>query len=225
MTEPREYGEPTGRRALDEESARDLEILGKHIDAWWGEVPEVFHEIESDYVHIDLHITPATQSRPYHSVVTTGMSDRPMMAPDGRDDCRHCELVMALPPDWPIEKGEFDDERHWWPFRQLKQTARFPHVHETWLWYSHTIANENPPEPFHSTVQFCGGILSIPMLCPKEAWKLEVREGKTVNFLAFIPLYESELRHAWESGSNSLFEKLDELEVSELIDPVRSAAV
>jgi len=75
---PREYGEPTGEPNLGFESARDLEVLSNHIEKYWGKVPEVFHEIVSEYVHVDLHISPAIDSRPYHVVVTTGISDRPM---------------------------------------------------------------------------------------------------------------------------------------------------
>lgn len=165
---PRHYDNPEGDPDLGDESAHDLEILSNHISRWWGDEPEVFHEIVSEYVHIDLHIVPATTERPYHVVITSGMSDRAMTAKDGTN--YYCELLLALPPDWPIRKEDFNDERFWWPFRHLKQTARFPHVFKTCLWYGHTVSNEDPPQPFHETALYSGGILSIPTLCPKEAW-------------------------------------------------------
>src|SRR5262249_25694304 len=155
----------------------------------------------SEYVHIDLHIIPASTDRPYHVIITTGMSDRPMITKDGAS--HYCELLLALPPDWPIRKEDFNDEKFWWPFRHLKQTARFPHVVKTLLWYGHTVANEDPPRPFHQTVPYCGGILSIPALCQKEAWSIHVREGKEVFFFSFLPLYDAELRFAWEKGSDA----------------------
>jgi hypothetical protein len=220
---PQHYDSPKGDPNLGKESARDLEVLGNHICRWWGDVPEVFHELMSEYVHLDLHIAPATPSRPYHVIITTGMSDRPMIAPDGSN--HYCELLLALPSDWPIRKQDLGDERVYWPLRQLKQTARFPHVVKTCLWYGHTVANEDPPQRFHDTVPFCGGILSIPTLCPKEAWSVHVRDGKKVFFFSFVPLFERELRFAWNKGSEALFKELDRISVTELIQIDRKCVV
>jgi hypothetical protein len=218
------YGPPIGNPELGRESTHDLRALDAHITKWWGE-PEVFHEIASDYVHIDLYIVPAASDRPYQSVITTGMSDRPMTVPDDAQDCRYAELVLALPPDWPITQEQLSDERAWWPFRHLKQTARFPHVYETFLWYGHTVANEDPPQPYAPGVPFCAAILSFPVLCPQEAWRLKVRDDKEVTFLAFLPIYDSELHFAWERGSDALFERLDDADVCELVQPSRPSVV
>ena len=146
-----------------------------------------------------------------------------MIASDGSN--YYCELLLALPPDWPIRKQDFGGEGVWWPFRQLKQTARFPHVVKTLLWYGHTVSNEDPPQSFHETVPFCGGILSIPALCPKEAWSVHVRDGKQVFFFSFVPLFERELRFAWDRGSKALFEELDKISVTELIQIDRKCVV
>jgi hypothetical protein len=220
---PKNYDKSEGDPDLGEESTRDLAKLSNHIQRWWGDAPRVFHEIMSEYAHIDLHLVPATPDRQHHVVITTGMSDRPMIDSKGVE--HYCELLMALPPDWPIEKEKFNDERIWWPFRQLKSTARFPHVVKTLIWYSHTVCNENPPRPFHASVPFCGGILSIPVLCPKEAWSLHVRPDKQVFFFAWIPLFENELKFAWNNGSKSLFDKLDKIDATELIDVHRKSCL
>jgi len=220
---PRHYDNPEGNPELGDESARDLEILDNHICRWWGSVPEVFHEIVSEYVHVDLHVVPARPEQPYHVVVTTGMSDRPMIGNNG--DSYYCELLLALPPDWPIDLKNLKEEKFWWPFRHLKQAARFPHIFKTCLWYGHTIANEDPPQIFHETAPYCGGILSIPMLCPEEARQIHVREGKEVFFFSFLPLFEAELRFAWKNGSDALFDKLDRIELTELIRMNRKSTV
>jgi hypothetical protein len=212
----RHYDNPEGDPNLGEESAKDLEILSNHISRWWGTVSPVYHEIRSDYVHLDLHIVPACVDRPYHAVITTGMSDRPMKPSAGGPE-RYCELLLALPPEWPIQKEKFNEERFWWPFRHLKQTAKFPHAFKTFVWYGHTISNENPPQPFHETAQFCGGVLSIPALCPEEALSIHVRQGKEVFFFSFLPLYEPELKFAEENGSEALIERLEGIGVTELI--------
>lgn len=222
---PLEYGEPTGDPNLGDESARDLEVLSNHIEKHWGCVAEVFHEVVSEYAHIDLHISPANDSRPYHIVVTTGMSDRPMELSEPQETQYYCELLIALPKEWPIKHETFTDEKVWWPFRQLKQAARFPHVHRTLLWYGHTITNGDPPPLYVSCLPFCGGILSFPLLSPKEAWQCRVHEQKTVHFLSFVPLHASELQYAWKNSSESLFEKMDDNQICELLDVNRPACV
>ena len=219
------HNETTGDPNLGPDHAKDLESLDAHITQHWGASPEVLHEIYSEYVHIDLYVVPATPTRPFHSVITAGMSHKPMTVPPGYEHCRYCELVIALPMDWPIDKEHFADEKNWWPFRQLKQAARFPHASGSGLWYGHTIANEDPPESFAQGIQFCAGIISIPSLCPREAWMLIVRPDKEVYFFSFLPIYRSELDHAREHGSDALFERLDELDVTELIQRNRPKAV
>src|SRR5581483_1658826 len=97
---PREYEAPTGDPNLGPESARDVAVLSNHIARWWGDTPNVFHEMVSQYVHVDLHFVPPTADHQYHVVVTTGMSDRPMLSGDGREF--YCELMLALPPEWPM---------------------------------------------------------------------------------------------------------------------------
>ncbi len=212
-----------GDPELDGESARDLEVLGEHSARWWGEVREGFHEGASEVVPIDLHVVPARVGQPYHVVLTTGMSHRPITLDNAKS--YYCELLLALPPDWPMGQDALKDERFWWPFRQLKEAARFPHLSNTPIWYGHTVWNSNPPRPFHETVPYCGGILSIPVLCPKGAWSVQVREGKEVFFFAFVPLFEAELRFAEENGSDALFERLDQIALTELIQTDRTCAL
>jgi hypothetical protein len=221
MPEPRRYGEPTGDPKLGFESARDLEAIGDHIERHWGKVDEVLHEIMSDYVHIDIHVIRAIEERPYHFLLTSGMSDRPMTVPEGAEEWGYTELLLALPPSWPVDFESFKDERNYWPIRLLKKSARFPHIHGTWLSYGHTLANEHPPEPYAPDVSFCGAILSPPFLCDQAAWQLEISPEKRINFFSLIPIYEEELRFAWSNGSDALFKRFDEINLNELISKKR----
>src|ERR1700722_19393280 len=175
---PQSYPQPEGDPKLGTASTRDLKHLSEHIKRHFGD-GMVFHEIVSDYVHIDLHIVPANAERPYHLIITTGMSDKPMKAPEKFQNFKYAELYLALPPDWPLDEKAFEDEEIWWPFRHLKQTARFPHVFNTWLWFGHTIGNENPPQPFTMRAQFAGGILYRPQLLHLNACTLKIREDKS----------------------------------------------
>src|SRR5580692_2684215 len=76
-----------------------------------GRAETVFHEIVSDIVHIDVHLFSPTERRPAHTLVTTGMSDRAMTAPPGREEYAHAELMVTLPLDWQLSEQAFQDER------------------------------------------------------------------------------------------------------------------
>jgi len=117
-----------------------LKQISRHIERTIGPAPLVFHEIISTDAHIDLHFVPAQphlksdDDRPlggdYVTIVTSGMSSRPMNLPPGakRDGIsEYAELMLALPKDWPglLPDGTFDqkamkDDANWWPFRWLK---------------------------------------------------------------------------------------------------------
>ena len=49
----------------------------------------VFHEIVSDVVHIDLLHVPPRRERPFHTLVTCGMSVRPMNVPQDAEEFRY----------------------------------------------------------------------------------------------------------------------------------------
>jgi hypothetical protein len=211
---PQRYDAPNGDPDPGDESAQDLAALSNHIGEWWGE-GNVWHELVSEYVHIDVHSIPPSDAHPYHVLITTGMSDRPMEGAIGNG--QHCELMLSLPADWPLDQASFQDEKNYWPIRHLKQTARLPHVFTTLLWYGHTIGNEDTLTPVHPDAPFVGFALSIPIRCHEGARKINIRANKEVHFFSLIPLYEAELKFAREHGTPKLFERLDEAGVDELV--------
>lgn len=66
---------------------------------------------------------PPAVDRPFHVLVTSGMSDLAMTVPEGMEFFRRAELMIALPADWPIEGPRFEDEQGYWPIR-LAEDAR-----------------------------------------------------------------------------------------------------
>lgn len=62
----------------------------------------VFHEIISDKVHIDIHVVAPSKKFPWYTLVTSGMSDVPMRAPEQYPDLAFAELFLCLPPDWKM---------------------------------------------------------------------------------------------------------------------------
>ena len=81
-----------------------MEQLVAHIEQYVGKIETVFHELVSTLVHIDVHYIPPTEERPWKTLVTTGMSDLPMTVPDDASELAYAELLLCLPPEWPMER-------------------------------------------------------------------------------------------------------------------------
>ena len=205
--------------SVDPEPSRDLPALNAHLDKHWGP-GLMLREKASSYIRLDLRIIPASTGRPHHTIITTGMSNRPIVVGKA-GGANFFELVLALPGEWPIEPSKMGGARFWWPLRQLLLTARFPHATGAPFGYGHTLANEQPPAPFHESVQLCGCILSVPLLCPEEAVRAQVGKDKEIKFLSLLPLHLAELEFARTNGSMSLLDRLHEQGVTELLDVTR----
>ncbi|HYE21513.1 MAG TPA: suppressor of fused domain protein [Tepidisphaeraceae bacterium] len=196
--------------------------ISDHIERHIGPVAGVFHEIVSDLVHIDIHMVAPTEERPWHTLVTSGMSDRPMTVPDPEDpelrELRYAELLICLPPDWPMEQEQWADDDNFWPIRWLKQVARLPHEYETWVGAGHTIPNGDPAEPVATNTKLCCMLLMPPVLVSEGFHRLAVSDDKAINFYALFPLYQEEMELKLNKGLDPLVERFAKAEVSELLD-------
>lgn len=222
-----------------------LPAIERHIEQTIGPAPRVWHEIVSPEVHMDLHVVPAqpkvapSEDRPlggdYITVVTSGMSTRPMKLPNGAKEdglSQYAELMIALPKDWPglNPDGTFDqvamkDERNWWPFRWLKQIARLPHQFDTFLCKGHTIPNGENADPFAPGTDLACWLVFVPMLATK-ARQLVVSDDVRIDFFALFPLMRDEMELKLNKGLDALLEALGDGDVmTELIDPRRKSVL
>jgi predicted Zn finger-like uncharacterized protein len=195
-----------------------IEAIGEHISQHLGKVDMVWHELISDLVHIDVHMIEPTDERPFYTLVTSGMSDRPMTVPPECEHLRYAELMLSLPPDWQMTQEAFEDDANYWPMRLLKMLARFPHEYETGLGWGHTIPNGDPPEPFSDNTAFCCALLLSPVLVPDGFDQLKIDEERTVHFYSLVPIYREEMDFKLKKGTDALIERFAANEVSELLD-------
>src|SRR5262249_6607901 len=84
----------------------NIEKISAHIERPVGPVASVFHEILSDLVHVDIHLVAPANNRNFYTLVTSGMSDRPMTPPEECGEVRFAEIVCCLPPDWPLAQED-----------------------------------------------------------------------------------------------------------------------
>lgn len=205
-----------------------LEEISGHIERHVGRIATVFHEIVSDDVHIDVHHVRSTLLRRYEVFVTSGMSAKPMNAPQEMADFRHAELLAILPRGWPCTKESWSDERNYWPIRLLKNLARYAHHNDTWLGYGHTVANgasESGPQPYAPDTALCATLLMPSATLGEKAWVLERPDGTQCCFWTVVPLHAAELRYKLEHGADALTDLFDRARVSDRIDPRRPSVV
>jgi hypothetical protein len=206
-----------------DKSGSSMEAIGQHIEAHIGKVENVFHEILSHIVHVDIHIVAPTPERPYHTLVTSGMSDLPMSPPKGAEESRFAELMLCLPSSWPMGDEAWEIKENYWPIRLLKMLARFPHEYKTWLWFGHTMPNGNPPEPFASNTLTSCMMLARPVTVSTTFWTLQAGEDKTINFFSILPLFPDEQELKLKKGANVIIERFEKAKYSELIDLSRKS--
>ena len=200
--------------------SQDYDAIETHIEKHLGPIDSVVPEIVSDAVHIDVLHVPPTDTRPVHTLVTAGMSARPMAVPSGTDSPRYLELMVTLPRTWRIGEDALKDEQWYWPIRQLKTLARLPHVYDTWLGWGHTVPTDNPPKPLAPNTKLCGAIIVPSLLVPEDFFELKIA-AHTIAFFGIVPLYKEEMDLKLQKGAGELFEKLIDAGIKDLVDPSR----
>lgn len=209
----------------------DDEAIATHLATVFGDGPAwVFHEIISDRVHIDVHILPATATRDYTVLCTSGMSALPMTMPDEMEhaeDWQFGELCMVLPPDWPVTGDEASREENYWPIRLLKGLARLPHDYATFLGWGHTVPNGDPAKPYVEGSALCGALLVPPLWDVDDLFVLERPDEDPIHFFQVLPLTEDEMEFKLAHGVEALLVRMEEHDPSVFgtLDPARTSLV
>jgi hypothetical protein len=195
--------------------------VSKHIETHLGEIAWVMHEKESPLVHVDVYVVKPPKERKHQYLVTSGMSEKSMPVPAGASDGQYAELILGLPPDWPLSPEAFRDEANWWPIRLLKGLARYPHENKTWLYAGHSIPWSDPPKPYAENTKMTSVVLLRPRLIPEEGHIIHVSKRKHIRLWGVFPLYQEEEDLKVRDGSDKLEELFDKNGVTELLDPAR----
>jgi uncharacterized protein YegJ (DUF2314 family) len=161
-----------------------MKAVPAHLTLHLGTDEDVFHEIVSPSAHIDLYPCPPTPSRDFLAIATTGMAEKPMQLPPGSEADPHVELLVLLPPDWPMDPKEWTrDERGYWPLRWLKRVARFHYESGHWLGEGHVLDHGDPPRLIGDSGHFEAVLLAPPSRLPPEAQRVALPDGRSVRLL------------------------------------------
>ena len=202
-----------------------IDAVDRHIEACVAPVDQVFHEIVSDDLHIDIHQVFATGERPFHTLVTSGMSARPMNTSPDAEEFRFAELCILLDPTWRLNDEAIKDERCYWPMRLLKVLARYPHETNTWLGHGHTVAMSDPPKRFARNTRLCASVLLGPTTLGTEFSRMPRPDGADTHFWNVLPIYAGELQFKFDRGLDALLEAFDAAGVTDVVSADRPPAV
>lgn len=199
-----------------------MDAMTEHFEKWIGPVGNVFHELISPIVHVDVHIVAPNEKCPNYVLFTTGMAEKPMAGPS---EGAFAEIMIVLPPDWKLDFDPDEEESDsYWPIGMMKMLARLPHQMNTRLKPGISIPNGDPPEAFPGT-DFWGIVLGDPYGFPPGLTSCKV-DKRTVKVLTMIPLYRDEMEWKIQQPTgDALFEyaKSKGVDLSTLlkIDPKR----
>lgn len=196
----------------------DWDAVEAHMERYFGHCDNVFHEIMSPDIHVDIYIMPPTPERNYYVLSTFGMGAHRMNVPAELADQKleRAELIVTLPPDWKISEP---GEQWYWPIRWLKILARLPINEDSWLGWGHTISNPDDA-PFAPNTKLCSVILTEPKAFDPETVCCPLPGGDEVNFYQMIPLYFEEAQFKLSHDAETLLSRFPR-ELLEVVDPER----
>ena len=228
---PDDEGEdnPEGEGSQDEEPGQsevyteeEMEAVEEHIQQYFGKFENVFHELVSPDIHVDICVVSPSQERDYYTLVTMGMGAHRMNVPEKLAEYKleRAELAIAVPKDWKLKHGDLKNERWYWPIRLLKTLARLPIASDTWLGFGHTMDNE---KYFAKDTKLCAAILTGLQGTGDGSEVCILPGGEEVNFYQVIPLYRDELEYKMAHDADVLLDKMDG--ISFVVGPERQDAI
>jgi hypothetical protein len=198
-----------------------IEAVEAHIARTVAPVDSVFHEILSDDFHIDVHLVGPGLDRAFHTLVTSGMSERPMETGPEASTFRFAELAICLEPSWRLDAQSLRNESWYWPIRLLKTLARFPFEANTWLGMGHSMAASDPPQPLAPSTGLVGAVLMPPMELSPDFLTMTRPDGAITHFWTVLPLYPEELALKLSDGTDVFVDALDRAGVTGVVQQMR----
>lgn len=188
---------------------RDIEEYDKYIVENFGEYDEVFHEIMSPDIHLDVIIVPPTEENNYYKLITMGMGAYKMKVPKElkKYELERAELIIYLPPTWNIKSEKEED---YWPIRCLKDLARLPIECNTWLGIGHTISSNENNDFYADNTQYCSMLLLNALNKDYKELDLKLTDAGKINFYQLYPLYKEELEYKINNNAKALLNIIEE---------------
>lgn len=212
---------------------KNLEDIIEHLKPLLGERYVVHRLPAENAVKIDLILFPPSVDRQQWTIVTAGMSDKPMVLPallsdTERQNLQRAELTISLPPDafsmvpqGGLSEGELRTGSNAWVVGLLAILGHLPHDYATWLGVGHSVPNGDPPEPYTSYVPFSGVVIAPLDRWPAAYRVMDTQDRQPVNFLSVVPVYAEEMDFLLDKGFDALFSELAGWGFNRVVDESR----
>ena len=155
------------------------------------------------------------QNSDRHLVVTDGLSKHEQSVNEENADLNRIELYFLLPE-------YIDPTSHQWIIYWLNRIAQVPQKNKTWFGHGDTLPAGNPPQEMCEQLRANYFILSRPMALSNIS---ELKDQTSQSFvpLAVIPIFDKEFSFKMRNSHTVLFKKMEEKNVTEVIDLYRSS--
>lgn len=176
----------------------------KFINENFGIFTNVWHELYSPDIHLDILIIPPSKDEDYYKLITKGMGAYKMNVPDiiKNQNFDRAELVMYLPSNWNFD---FKKEENYWVVRQMKLIARTAIEENSWVGFGHTFSgNEKATIPFAKNTQLSSTVLLYSLNKDFEYPDFNLKDKGKINFYQIFPLYKEELEYKQSHSTQEL---------------------
>lgn len=203
---------------MKNEIPNSVEVIDNHLDQFFDESDEinVFDEIKSEIIHRDIYFIEANEDRPFHILLSCGMSALPMNVPENIDSSEYAEVMFLLPKEWNMNFESFKDERNYWPIRLMKAIMMSPHENNSWFGFGHTFQFSDMEE-FAEGVGFNSVMLAHSIELSEEFTTISLEDNKQIDIYTLIPLYPEELEFKKQNSAGELLDKFNKNGIEEVL--------
>lgn len=155
---------------------------------------------------------------PVKVLMTNGLSNYTMPVSEKELGFEHNELFFCLPSYWELD--ERDNPRMNWVFEWIQRLTAYVQENNTWFGHGHTMPCGKEMRALSDTMKQNHFLLMRPLFLEDELCAMKL-EGKTVYFLAIVPVFESELNYKMGKGTKKFLEKFIRAGNTEKLDDFR----
>lgn len=196
------------------------ERVDEHCERFLGCPISTITEIAESGNTVDVVIHPVRTGRAWHTVRTSGISERSMPVSRGEQARARTELMMYLPREWefvaPSEEA--------WPVLLLRHLGGF--LNDTSRRFSpgDTVRIAERSQTYVDGSLFSGVILFSPQIEP-DGFRRFSADGEVIEFLWVCPLTDAELDFAIEQGLDALMAMTARSQLDHVVDWRRACLV
>ncbi len=155
-------------------------------------------------------------------LMTIGLSEFKMNVHEKHIGEEFNELYFYLPSYWELE--DIQNPNMNWVFIWLEKLKKHVIEKNTWFGNGQTLATGKPLVSLSEKMLQNHFIFAQPIELSTELSPILI-QGKTINFLAVIPIFEDEMDYKQGKGTLKLLKKFDQANVTEKLDEFRKTVL